>query len=123
MVLRPVDRERVRLISGLALRRTFVDSCRPRGRTGTRSSILADSRRSFFAEETLAAGLNQGAAENMAEISRFIRGSVRDLPKEDLLMSVEAQADLDGLLASGRVVRAALDAMAAAARPGITTAS
>ena len=37
-------------------------------------------------------------------------------------MSVETQADLDGLLASGRVVREALDAMAAAVRPGITTA-
>jgi methionyl aminopeptidase len=37
-------------------------------------------------------------------------------------MSVETQAELDGLLASGRVVRAALDVMAAAARPGVTTA-
>jgi methionyl aminopeptidase len=36
-------------------------------------------------------------------------------------MSIESQYDLDGLLASGRVVRAALDAMAAAVRPGITT--
>jgi methionyl aminopeptidase len=37
-------------------------------------------------------------------------------------MCVESQADLDGLLESGRVVRAALDAMSAAVRPGITTA-
>ncbi|HEX4824496.1 MAG TPA: type I methionyl aminopeptidase [Candidatus Polarisedimenticolaceae bacterium] len=37
-------------------------------------------------------------------------------------MCVEAQADLDGLLASGRVVRAALDAMAAAVRAGVSTA-
>ena len=36
-------------------------------------------------------------------------------------MCVEAQADLDGLLACGRVVRAALDAMSAAVRPGVTT--
>ena len=36
-------------------------------------------------------------------------------------MCVEAQADLDGLLASGRVVRRALDAMAAAVRTGVTT--
>jgi methionyl aminopeptidase len=36
-------------------------------------------------------------------------------------MCVEAQADLDGLLASGRVVRAALDAMVVSVRPGITT--
>jgi methionyl aminopeptidase len=37
-------------------------------------------------------------------------------------MSVETQADLEGLLASGRVVRAALNAMTASVRPGITTA-
>src|SRR5262245_50181196 len=37
-------------------------------------------------------------------------------------MCVEAQSDLDGLLASGRVVRAALDAMTAAVRAGVTTA-
>jgi methionyl aminopeptidase len=37
-------------------------------------------------------------------------------------MCVETQADLDGLLGSGRVVREALDAMSAAVRPGISTA-
>lgn len=37
-------------------------------------------------------------------------------------MSVETQADLDALLASGRVVRLALDAMAASVRAGVTTA-
>jgi methionyl aminopeptidase len=37
-------------------------------------------------------------------------------------MGIECQADLDGLLASGRVVRAALDAMSAGVRPGVTTA-
>jgi methionyl aminopeptidase len=37
-------------------------------------------------------------------------------------MCIECQADLDGLRASGRVVRAALDAMAAGVRPGVTTA-
>jgi methionyl aminopeptidase len=37
-------------------------------------------------------------------------------------MCVESQADLDGLLGSGRVVREALDAMSARVRPGITTA-
>lgn len=37
-------------------------------------------------------------------------------------MCIESQADLDGLRATGRVVRAALDAMAAGVRPGITTA-
>jgi len=36
-------------------------------------------------------------------------------------MSVETQADLEGLLAAGRVVRAALDAMSSAVRPGIST--
>jgi len=37
-------------------------------------------------------------------------------------VSVETEADMQGLLAAGRVVRAALDAMAAAVRPAITTA-
>jgi len=37
-------------------------------------------------------------------------------------VSVETEADLEGLLAAGRVVRAALDAMAAAVRPAVTTA-
>jgi methionyl aminopeptidase len=37
-------------------------------------------------------------------------------------MCVEAQAELDGLIACGRVVRAALDAMSAAVRSGVTTA-
>ena len=37
-------------------------------------------------------------------------------------MCIESQADLDGLLGSGRVVREALDAMSARVRPGITTA-
>jgi methionyl aminopeptidase len=37
-------------------------------------------------------------------------------------MSVETSSELEGLFASGRVVRAALDVMAGAVRPGITTA-
>ena len=37
-------------------------------------------------------------------------------------MSIKSQAELEGLKRSGRIVRVALDTMAAAVQPGITTA-
>ena len=37
-------------------------------------------------------------------------------------MSIKSQAELEGLKRSGRILRVALDTMAAAVQPGITTA-
>jgi methionyl aminopeptidase len=37
-------------------------------------------------------------------------------------MSIKSHAELEGLKRSGRIVRVALDTMAAAVQPGITTA-